>query len=179
MFSILHGMDAAVLLFIQNTLRNPVFTAFFKFITGLGDHGMIWILITLILLCFGKTRKIGLICAAALLTEYVLGDLLIKRMVARTRPYEVVEGLTRLIKAQRDYSFPSGHTGSSFACACILYRMTPRKYGIAALVLAALIGFSRLYLGVHYPSDVIAGMLFGTGVSAAVYYAMRQKWSRR
>jgi undecaprenyl-diphosphatase len=80
----------------------------------------------------------------------------------RTRPYEAINQLTRLIEAQSDYSFPSGHSASSFAAAIILYKTLPKKYGILALVLAFLIAISRLYVGVHYPTDVLFGILSGT-----------------
>lgn len=82
-------------------------------------------------------------------------------------PYDCIRGLIPLITPPTDYSFPSGHTAASFAVGVLLFRKLPKRYGIPALVLAALIGFSRLYLGVHYPSDVLAGALLGTGISYA------------
>ncbi len=84
-------------------------------------------------------------------------------MVGRIRPYDTIEGLVPLIGKPRDYSFPSGHTGSSFAAAWVLYRRLPKRLGIPALALAGLIGISRLYLGVHYPTDVLFGVLSGIG----------------
>lgn len=85
----------------------------------------------------------------------------LKNIVARTRPYEVIEGLRILVERQSDFSFPSGHSCASFASAFVYFRMAPKKWGIPALILAALIAFSRLYVGVHYPTDVIAGILIG------------------
>ena len=82
--------------------------------------------------------------------------------MARTRPYEVVDGLKLLIEKQSDYSFPSGHTGSSFTSAIVLWKELPKKYGVMALIVAVLIAYSRLYVGVHYPSDVLAGVVIGT-----------------
>ena len=79
-----------------------------------------------------------------------------------------MEGLTRLIEKQSDFYFPSGHTATSFAMAVILYRELPKKYGICFLVLAGLIALSRLYLGVHYPTDVLAGAISGTLIALAV-----------
>ena len=101
--------------------------------------------------------------------------LFLKNVVARTRPYEVVEGLTRLIEKQSDYSFPSGHTAASFAAAVILFLQLPKKYGIPALILAVLISFSRLYLGVHYATDVLAGAVSGTLIALAVHWIFEKK----
>ena len=85
--------------------------------------------------------------AGALITNVCL-----KNLVARPRPMSV-EGLVPLIGKPTDYSFPSGHTCASFACALVLYRILPKKYGVPAVILASLIAFSRLYVGVHYPTD--------------------------
>lgn len=88
-------------------------------------------------------------------------NVLLKNLIARTRPYAAIEGLTLLIPPPSDYSFPSGHTASSFAMAVVLYRKLERKWGITAIVLASLIALSRLYLGAHYPSDILFGMMSG------------------
>lgn len=170
MFEAITNIDSAVLLWIQAYLRVPVLTPVMKAITYLGNAGIIWITIIIGLLCFKKTRRIGVICFFSLLCEYLINDFLIKPVVGRIRPYEVIAGLRLLISKQKDFSFPSGHSASSFACACIIFRMAPRKYGIASLLLASLIAFSRLYVGVHYPSDVICGILLGILVSTAVYH---------
>lgn len=154
-------LDSGILLFIQEFIRNPVLTPFFRFITSLGNAGAIWIVISVILLIPGRTRKVGCMCICAMLFSLLINNIILKNLVQRVRPYEMVSGLTRLIAEQADYSFPSGHTGCSFAAACILYRKLPRKYGITAMALAVLISFSRLYLGVHYPSDVLFGMISG------------------
>lgn len=114
-------------------------------------------------------------CAASLVGSVVVNNLFLKNVVARTRPYEVVEGLTRLIEKQSDYSFPSGHTAASFAAAVILFLQLPKKYGIPALILAVLISFSRLYLGVHYPTDVLAGAVSGTLIALAVHWIFEKK----
>ncbi len=83
----------------------------------------------------------------------------------------MLPGLTSLIGVQDDFSFPSGHTGSSFAAAVVMYRGLPKKVGVPALVFAFLMGFSRLYVGVHYPSDVIGGALIGTAIALFAYWA--------
>ncbi|MDD3063847.1 MAG: phosphatase PAP2 family protein, partial [Massilibacteroides sp.] len=111
----------------------------------------------------------------ALMGSFIIDNIILKNLVARTRPYEVVQGLQLLIGKQNDFSFPSGHTGSSFASAVILYKELPKKYGIPLIGLATLIGFSRLYLAVHYPSDVLGGAIIGTLIAILVnkvYYLL-------
>lgn len=171
-------LDGNILLWIQDNIRNDFLTPILIFITHLGDKGMIWILITFFLLLFKKTRKVGIISAMALVGSLLADNIILKNLVARTRPYEVIADLQILIERQSDFSFPSGHTGSSFASAVVLFQETPRKYGIPALVLAILIAASRLYMGVHYPSDVIAGVVIGTIVallSRKLFYYLKKK----
>lgn len=166
---LLLNLDASILLWIQEHLRTPGMTVFFRQITRLGNAGIFCILLSLSLILFTKTRKTGGMAIISLVISFVINNLFLKNVVARTRPYEVVEGLTRLIEKQPDYSFPSGHTASSFVVAMILYLELPKKYGIPLLVLAVLISFSRLYLGVHYPSDVLVGAVSGILIALAVH----------
>jgi undecaprenyl-diphosphatase len=169
--------DGEILLWIQENLRRDFLSPFVKFITHLGDAGWFWIVLALILVIIPKTRQTGLVTASALLGSYMVNNLLLKNLVARTRPYEVVDGLNRIIEAQSDWSFPSGHTGSSFAAAVVIFILCPRKYGIPALVLAVLISLSRLYVGVHYPTDVLCGAITGTvmAVCACRFYRWKCK----
>ena len=101
----------------------------------------------------------------SLLLEFLLNNLIIKNLFARIRPYEVIDGLILLVGKAPDYSFPSGHTGSAFALAVVIFMVMDRKYGIIALILASLMGFSRLYVGIHYPSDVLGGVILGVVTS--------------
>ena len=155
-------IDGQILLWIQEYLRFPALTSVMKDITNLGNAGILWILITIVLLLDKKTRNVGYMSALALIGSLIVDNILLKNLVARTRPYEVIDGLKLLIEKQSDYSFPSGHTGSSFASAIVLWKELPRKYGVMALIVAVLIAYSRLYVGVHYPSDVLAGVVIGT-----------------
>lgn len=154
-------LDGSILLFIQEQIRTPFLTPVVTFITSLGNAGMIWILFSLLLVAGKRTRETGFMSFAALLFSLLINNLLLKNLVGRIRPYETVQGLILLVSKPADFSFPSGHTGSSFASAVVLYRRLPRRAGVPALLLALLIGLSRLYVGVHYPSDVLAGMLTG------------------
>lgn len=154
-------MDAGILLFLQENVRNEILTPILTLITTLGNGAAVWIIVSLILLIPRKTRQAGAMSLLALLVSFLLNNMLLKNLVARARPYDAIEGLTALVGRPRDYSFPSGHTGSSFASAWVLFRKLPKRFGIPALVLAGLIGLSRLYVGVHYPTDVFFGMING------------------
>ncbi|MDD5948279.1 MAG: phosphatase PAP2 family protein [Lachnospiraceae bacterium] len=159
------NIDGQILLWIQEFVRNGILTPVMTGITHLGDAGRIWILLTLGLLIVPRTRKVGLMCACALLGSLLINNMILKNWVARVRPYEVVEGLKLLIERQHDWSFPSGHTASSFAAAVVMFRNLPKWFGIPALVLAVAISLSRLYVGVHYPTDVLFGLLSGTAIA--------------
>lgn len=155
------GLDGDILMFIQENIRNGVLTPIFTAITTLGNSGILWVILSLLLLIPKKTRKAGIMSLLALLVSLLINNMALKNLVARIRPYETVEGLVPLIPRPWDYSFPSGHTGSSFASAWICYRSFPKRFGIPALILAGLIGLSRLYLGVHFPTDVLFGVFSG------------------
>lgn len=162
------NFDSGILLWIQEHFRNPVFDSFFKSITHLGDAGIFWILLTIILLCFKKTRKAGIYSACALLGSVLINNVILKNLIGRIRPYEVIDGLKCIVAPAHDLSFPSGHTGSSFSSAVAIYKNLPRKYAIALLVLAVFISFSRIYVGIHYPTDVLGGFLVGTIIGILV-----------
>lgn len=160
-------LDGNILLWIQEYIRNDFLTPVFIFITSLGDEGFIWIAIALVLLFIKKYRKTGITVGVSLLGSLIFNNIIIKNIVARTRPYRVIDTLTILIEEPGEFSFPSGHTSSSFAAGVVLFLLLPRKYGVPALVLAFLIGISRLYVGVHYPTDVLGGMVMGTILAIA------------
>ena len=155
--------EGSILLWIQNNLRSGFLDPIMKAITMLGDKGLIWILITLVLLIMRRTRKLGVMCAASMVFGLIVTNLIIKNWAARIRPYEMVQGLNCIVPLAKDWSFPSGHTTNSLACAWVLFRKAPKKFGVPALILAILIAFSRLYVGIHYPTDVLGGALIGLG----------------
>ena len=169
---IFNTFDGAILLWIQDNVRSDALTPIMKLITHLGDKGLFWIVLTLILLCFKKTRRMGVICALSMAIGLLITNVAIKNLVARPRPYreDMIQGLRLIIEEQKDWSFPSGHTTNSLATAWVIFRRTTlsrtggvigRFLGILALALAILISLSRLYVGVHYPTDVIGGVIIG------------------
>jgi undecaprenyl-diphosphatase len=160
--------DAAILLWIQKLLRNDTMTTFWRMVTWLGDGGKIWILSAVILLIPKKTRQTGLLALLSLLICNIATNNIFKHVFARPRPFQIIDTLVPLIKKPVSYSFPSGHTSSSFSAAWVYYKKLPGKYGIPAMILAGMIAFSRIYLGVHYPSDILGGILLAYIVSTAV-----------
>lgn len=167
-------MEASILLFIQEYIRNSLLDPFFILITHLGDSGIIWILISVMFLCFQRTRKIAYMMIVAMLLSLLFNNLILKNWIARVRPYEAVNGLHRIIEAQSDWSFPSGHSASSFAAAVVIFKCMDKKIGIPALILALMISLSRLYVGVHYPTDVLFGIISGTCLALIVVRVFHQ-----
>ena len=155
------AMERDLLLFIQEHIRQDWLTPIMKIFTALGEHGIFVIIVTLLFLCFSRTRKMGISCACGLVLSFVVNNLIIKNVVARIRPYNAIDGLVCITNIPLDFSFPSGHTAVVFVMAIILFRRVSGKIGIFALVVAALVAFSRLYLGVHYLSDVLVGAISG------------------
>lgn len=160
MTGILQNYDLQGLEFIQNNIQNPFLDSLFPIITFLGDKGMIWILISLFLLSSKRYRKTGLMVISALILATILGEGLLKNLIQRPRPFIDYPMFELIILPPSGYSFPSGHTTSSFAAAGILSKNF-KKFQTIFWVLAFAISFSRLYLLVHYPSDIIVGILVG------------------
>lgn len=146
---------------LQDTVQCPFLDRLMPLITSLANYGIFWILLAVVLLLFKRTRKIGLSMGIALILGLIVGNLILKPLTARIRPYDFDPSILLLIPPEHEYSFPSGHTLASFEGAVTIF-MYNRKFGTAALILAALIAFSRLYLMVHYPLDVFAGAVLGS-----------------
>ncbi len=159
---------------VLQTIHNPVLDTIMCAITRLGDAGIIWILLCIVLLILPKTRKSGVVLMAALLVDLVVCNVILKPLVHRIRPFDVKTGIELLVKRPTDYSFPSGHTAASVASVMALYLAGEKKIWVPALVLAVLIAFSRLYLYVHYPTDVLGGMIIGIAAGAIGYWLVKK-----
>lgn len=175
LLSALSAIDYNLLLWIQNNLRNDVATVLFRFITVLGNGGMIWILFDLLLLRKKETRAAGIAAAASLAIATILGVGVLKPLIARPRPFVSHPAIQALI-TESGYSFPSGHAITAFANATAIAAMTKKSYSIPLFALAALIGFSRIYLGVHYPGDILAGAVLGILSGIAVCKLIQVVW---
>lgn len=173
----MNEFELNILLWMQEHLTNPFLDTVMPYISSLARHGEFWILLALILLCFKKTRKAGVAMAIAMACGFLIGNIGLKNIIARTRPYDMVN-IQLLVDKLSDFSFPSGHTLVSFNAAIALHHYH-RKWGVAALVLASLIALSRLYLFVHYPTDVLAGLLLAIGIALASCRLVDWLWSRK
>ena len=171
------AFDLPILEWIQANLQSGFLDFIMPIITIFGDGGIFWIAWAVLMLCFPKTRKIGLGMGIALLMGVVVCNLTLKPLVARPRPYDMQAELgvmvNLLVERQHDFSFPSGHTIASFEAAVVLL-LGNKKMGIPAMILAVLIAFSRMYLYVHYPTDVIVSVILGT-LFAIIGYALAKK----
>jgi len=161
---LIQNIDNIVLEFIRTNMNSGMLDQTMPFITNLGSGGFIWIIAAIIFLASKKYRKDGILLICSLLLCVLIGNITLKPLVARIRPSEINMAISLLIPRPTDFSFPSGHTMSSFAAATVIFHAN-NKMGIAAFILAALIAFSRLYLYVHYPSDIIAAVLIGVLIS--------------
>ena len=154
------GVEFQILDFIQG-LRTPFGDKIMPLITALGNAGILWIALTAVMLFLPKKRKTGSVLLQALLFDLLLCNILIKPLVARVRPCDVNTAIQLLIAHPVDLSFPSGHTAASFASVTALYLTGEKKLWKISLVISVLIAFSRLYLYVHYPTDVAGGAVIG------------------
>ena len=160
------SFDLPILEWIAANLHCDFLDVLMPLITLLGDAGIFWILCSVAMICIPKTRKTGLAMGVSLLIGLLVCNVTLKPLVARIRPYDYQwqffqKEIVLLVEGLHDYSFPSGHTIASFEASVALL-LGNKKLGIPAFILAILIAFSRLYLYVHYPTDVIASIILGT-----------------
>ncbi|MGN1408992.1 MAG: phosphatase PAP2 family protein [Eubacteriales bacterium] len=158
--NIFNSFEVGILHSLHDFLECEFLDGFFSAITHLADGGIFWIILAVVLLFFKKTRRAGITMAFALILGLIFGNIIIKPLTARIRPYDFDTSIVLLIPPEVEYSFPSGHTLASVEGAVSVW-LYHKKAGTAAIILAFLIAFSRLYLMVHYPLDVIAGALLG------------------
>ena len=178
MLETIQALDGALVLQIQDTLRTPFLSAVLVPVSRAGDLGIFWNSICALLLSRRRTRRGAAVTLCGSATEYVVCEQILKRVFLRPRPYLVLEGLVCLVPPESSTCFPSGHAASGFVCAYLLTRSFGKK-GALAYIPASLIALSRVYVGVHYLSDVLAGMAVGTLVGAAVWAAARLHREKR
>lgn len=166
-------MEIEILNLIQH-LRTPFLDETMRFVTSLGNFSIAWVMLALVLILIPKTRKIGLVVMVAVVLDSVLCNVILKNIFVRPRPCDVNTAINLLIPRPSGYSFPSGHTSASFAAVAALYFSGERKIWKAALALAILIAFSRMYLYVHYPTDVLGGIVCGIVCGCASWWCIRR-----
>lgn len=173
MLDFIQSADTEIILFIQNNIRVPFIDAIMIFMSYLGEAGIVWVAISLILIFRKKYRMAGICTLAAMALCYVLNDLILKEIVHRPRPFDTITQLTALGFKPSSWSFPSGHACSSFVAALTLTKFLGKK-GSLSYILAVLIAVSRPYAGVHYVSDIIAGAIFGTLCALIIFEILRR-----
>ena len=166
--------EGQALIWIQENLRTEWLNPVVNFITNLGNEGIFWIALIILMFFFKKTRKTAVCAALSMILCLLLVNIFLKPVVARTRPYVLLENLTFITKQPGDFSFPSGHSAHALAAGWVMFRMLDKKYGVPLLILGILIALSRLYVGVHFPTDVIAGCICGIITAEIAMLAGRQ-----
>lgn len=170
--------DQTILCWIHDNLSCGLLDLLMPKLTLLGSGGAVWLLAAGGMLCTKKYRRQGAILLAALAAGVLVGNVCLKNLIARPRPCWLDSTVHLLVPSPTDYSFPSGHTLASAIGATVLTR-TDRRFGWAAIPIAAIIAFSRLYLFVHYPSDILAGAILGVIIGETLYRLGMRRVSRR
>ena len=168
----MNNFELGILDFLAEHLGCPFLDFLMPIITLFGDGGIFWIALSVIFIAIPKTRKMGITMG------FLIGNLFLKNVVGRIRPYDLNPNFALLVDRLHDYSFPSGHTLASFEAATAIF-LYKKRLGIAALLLASLIAFSRLYLYVHYPTDVLASIILGVGIAILCFRIINKLYEKR
>lgn len=174
-------VDFAILDWIQAHLKCGFLDFLMPKVTLFAEHGIFFIAVGVILLIFRSKRRCGITLLSGMAGGYLIANMIIKKVVARPRPFSINTAIELIVSAPKDFSFPSGHTLNAFIAATILMYFD-KRLGIPALVIAVLVAFSRMYLYVHYPSDVFAAVIMGIafGIAAIVISNLiSKKWKER
>lgn len=175
----LQTIDEQGLRWIAENLRISALDRAVCLFSSLGNAGLIFILLALGMLCVRRCRRAGAAALTALACGAAVTNLTVKPLLARPRPWVVMQGFETLLRSLDPNSFPSGHTCAAFAFAVALWPFLPKKWEKAAVLCAAvLMGYSRLYAGVHFPSDVLAGALIGTAAGLFAQWVLPRVQAR-
>ncbi len=180
MLTAIQNWDAGVLLWVQEYIRTPLGDLLMPIWSSLGNDGLLWIALALLLLCFRKTRRAGVLALAGMLLNFIAVNVVIKHLVARPRPWLVVEGLNTLLFIDDPNSFPSGHTSAACAFAAALCcELDPVWAKALAVAGAVLMGWSRIYVAIHFPTDVLAGAVIGAACGLLAVWLYRRFFRER
>ena len=177
MLETIQKADNLMLDFIYHNMRFGILDIIMPFISVLGNFGFIWIVTAIVFICKRRFRIVGITVLVALLLCGLIGNLGLKPLFARSRPYDVIPEIVLLIPRPSDYSFPSGHTMSSFAAATVIF-WHYKRFGFLALLFGVLMAISRLYLCVHYITDIFGGVIFGIGFGILSIFLIRAAHKR-
>lgn len=166
------------ILYALQELHSPIMDKIMIFITQLGDDGLFWIGIGIVCLVMKKHRRMGLQVLMSMLFTFIIGNLILKNLFARQRPCAIDPSIELIIPYPSEFSFPSGHTMNGVTAAMALF-LNNKKIGIPALMIAALIAFSRMYHFVHFPTDIIGGFCVGFTVAIVVNYVFDKVQEKR
>ena len=169
-------MEFEILYAIQD-LHREWLTPIMYFFTTVGEAGICWIIVSIVLALIPKTRKCGLTMMLSMAITFVLGNLVLKNLIARPRPCAIDKTVELLIPFPKEYSFPSGHSANGFSASVVIL-MYHRIPGIIAILCACIIAFSRMYFFVHYPTDILGGMALGT-IDALISMAIVKKLANK
>lgn len=164
-------------LYALQQIHNPVLDKIMVFLSLIGEAGIVWIVLAIVFLIMKKTRRCGAQMVVAMLLTFIIGNLILKNAISRDRPCWIEPTVALLVKSPTDFSFPSGHSMNGFTAAVTIL-FYDKRWGIAAVVLAALIAFSRLYNFVHFPTDVFAGIVIGIVIACvtnALFVRVKKK----
>ena len=166
------------ILYALQELHGPIMDKIMIFITQLGDDGLFWIGIGIVCLVMKKHRRMGLQVLLSMLCTFIIGNLILKNLFARQRPCAIDPSIELLIPYPSEFSFPSGHSMNGMTAAMALF-LNNKKIGIPALMLAVLIGFSRMYHFVHFPTDILGGFCVGFAVAIVMNYIFDKVQEKR
>lgn len=167
-FNKINDFDIKAAFYMTKFYSHKWLNQIMMFISSCGDFGMSWLVVILITNLNPSTRSMSIDMLIALLASTIIGQVTIKTFVKRERPCHTYKDVEMLVPIPSDYSFPSGHTTSSFACSVVMFLYNP-LLGLIGFLYAILTAISRMYLFVHYPSDVVFGMILGNIIGILVY----------